>query len=83
MIVVCGRCGGFLLAENNHKTRTCPYCGSKVILEKAKKVAYAKSAVEASSILRKLKSESALKRRSLFTQDHAKVSDKPYSSQNC
>jgi DNA-directed RNA polymerase subunit RPC12/RpoP len=58
---MCSRCGGLLLAEEKHKTRTCPYCGSKVFVEKAKRMASAKTAYEASAILRKLKQESALK----------------------
>jgi len=57
LIVVCGKCGGFLLAKVKQKTRTCPYCGSKVLVEKVKKVASAKNAYEASEILRKLKSD--------------------------
>jgi len=62
LIVVCGRCGGFLLARAEQKTRTCPYCGSKVVLEKAKKIASAENAYEASKILRKLKSDASAKR---------------------
>ena len=62
LIVVCGRCGGFLLARAEQKTRTCPYCDSKVVLEKAKKIASAKNAYEASKILRKLKSDASAKR---------------------
>jgi len=56
LIVVCNRCGGFLLAKTEQKTRTCPYCGSKVELNKSKKVAVAKTAREASAILREIKS---------------------------
>ncbi|MBX5328328.1 MAG: DUF1922 domain-containing protein [Candidatus Bathyarchaeota archaeon] len=56
LIVVCSKCGGFLLAKAAQKTRTCPYCGFKVELKKAKKVASAKTAYEASAILRKIKS---------------------------
>jgi DNA-directed RNA polymerase subunit RPC12/RpoP len=59
IIVVCSKCGGYLLAKENQKTRTCPYCGSKVILEKAKKVAAAENATEASTLLRKLKEKAA------------------------
>ena len=62
LIVMCGRCGGFLLAKAEQKTRTCPYCGFKVLVEKAKKVASAKNAYEASEILRKLKSDASAKR---------------------
>jgi DNA-directed RNA polymerase subunit RPC12/RpoP len=62
LVVVCYNCGGLLLAKTEQKTRTCPYCGSTVILQKARKVASAKSASEASVILRKLKSEAATNR---------------------
>ena len=56
-VVVCSRCGGLLLAKAEQKTRTCPYCGFNIALQKAKKVASAKNANEASMILRKLKFE--------------------------
>jgi DNA-directed RNA polymerase subunit RPC12/RpoP len=63
LIVVCGKCGGFLLAKAEQKTRTCPYCGFKVLVEKAKKVASAKNAYEASEILRKLKSDAIQRKK--------------------
>jgi uncharacterized Zn finger protein (UPF0148 family) len=59
LVIVCPRCGGLLLAKNGTKTRTCPYCGHTVIVQKARKLASAKTASEASAILRKLKSEAA------------------------
>ena len=59
MIVACSKCGGFLLAKAEHKTRICPYCGSKVIVEKAKKVASAENAQKASAILQELKRKRA------------------------
>jgi DNA-directed RNA polymerase subunit RPC12/RpoP len=62
IIVVCGRCGGLLMAKADQKTRTCPYCGSRVDVDKARKVASAKSANEASIILRRLKSDAAARR---------------------
>lgn len=55
VIVVCGKCGGYLSARSSQKTRTCPYCGSKLRLEKAKRITSARSANEASILLRKLK----------------------------
>ena len=60
-VVACSRCGGLLLAKADQKTRTCPYCGSKVALDRAKKVASAEDAFEASKILRKLKTEASAK----------------------
>jgi DNA-directed RNA polymerase subunit RPC12/RpoP len=62
LIVVCNRCGGLLMAANDQKTRTCPYCGSRIDLKRAKKVASAKNAFEASEILRDLKSRKGFKR---------------------
>jgi DNA-directed RNA polymerase subunit M/transcription elongation factor TFIIS len=62
LIVVCGKCGGLLLARAEQKTRTCPYCGFKVDLDRAKKIASAQNANEASVVLRKLKYEAAAKR---------------------
>jgi len=63
LVVACGRCGGFLLAGAEQKTRTCPYCGSKVALDRAKRVASAENANEAAIILRRLKRDAALKRK--------------------
>jgi DNA-directed RNA polymerase subunit RPC12/RpoP len=50
------------MAKAGQKTRTCPYCGSRVDVDKARKVASAKSANEASIILRRLKSDAAARR---------------------
>jgi DNA-directed RNA polymerase subunit RPC12/RpoP len=62
LIVVCSRCGGLLMAANDQKTRTCPYCGSRIDLKRAKKIASAKNAFEASEILRDLKSRKGFSR---------------------
>jgi DNA-directed RNA polymerase subunit RPC12/RpoP len=62
IVAVCYRCGGFLLAQAEQKTRTCPYCGHTVVLERAKKLASANSAAEASEILRRLKSAEGARR---------------------
>ncbi|MEM3091019.1 MAG: DUF1922 domain-containing protein [Candidatus Bathyarchaeia archaeon] len=61
MIIVCNECGGYFLAKRGQKSRTCPYCGLRVLLEKAKKVASAENADEASLILRRLKEKAAAK----------------------
>ncbi len=68
VIVVCSKCGGLLLAKAEQKTRTCPYCGSKVEIEKAKKLASAKNAYEASTILRKLKADSVSAQKNVNRQ---------------
>jgi uncharacterized Zn finger protein (UPF0148 family) len=59
LIIVCPRCGGLLLAKTGTKTRSCPYCGHTVAVQKARKLASANTASEASTILRKMKSEAA------------------------
>lgn len=56
LIIICRSCGGLFLARENQKTRMCPYCNKYNDIRKAKKVASAKNAFEASQILRKLKS---------------------------
>ncbi len=61
-VVVCSKCGGFLLAKADQKTRTCPYCGSKVVLERAKKLGSAKTSLEASTLLQRLKQDAAGRR---------------------
>jgi DNA-directed RNA polymerase subunit RPC12/RpoP len=58
LVIQCGKCGGFLLAKADQKTRTCPYCGSQVFLAKARKIASAENAYAASEILKKLKANS-------------------------
>jgi DNA-directed RNA polymerase subunit RPC12/RpoP len=50
------------MTANDQKTRTCPYCGSRVDVRRAKKVASAKNAFEASEILRDLKSKKGFNR---------------------
>jgi DNA-directed RNA polymerase subunit RPC12/RpoP len=64
IIVVCSKCGGLLAAKAEQKTRTCPYCGFKIVLEKSKHVASANDASDASRILKILKMKAAEKRRS-------------------
>lgn len=62
LIIVCNRCGGFFLAADGQKTRTCPYCGKRVDVSKAKKVASAKNAFEASQMLRTMKQRKGFSR---------------------
>jgi DNA-directed RNA polymerase subunit RPC12/RpoP len=50
------------MASDNQKTRTCPYCGSRVDVRRAKKIASAENAFEASEILRNLKSKKGFNR---------------------
>ncbi len=57
LIVKCTKCGGLTLAAKDQKTKVCPYCGTQINLQKARKIAAANSAIEASEMLRKLKAE--------------------------
>ena len=57
IIVKCTQCGGLMLVAKAQKTKICPYCGTQVNLLKAKKIASAGTAMEASEILRKIKGE--------------------------
>lgn len=45
------------MAAETQKTRTCPYCGSRVQLTKANKIASADNAFQASEMLREMKSK--------------------------
>jgi DNA-directed RNA polymerase subunit RPC12/RpoP len=55
LVVVCGGCGRLLVAKADAKTRTCPYCGYRVSMHKAKRVASAKDAGQASKLVQRLK----------------------------
>ena len=55
MVVVCYKCGRFLLAKTGQKTRRCPYCEARLVLDKTKKVAHVKTAQKASNFIRALK----------------------------
>jgi DNA-directed RNA polymerase subunit RPC12/RpoP len=65
LIIACSRCGGLLLAKADQKTKICPYCGFKVNLRSAKKVASAKNAYDASKILQNLKTQKRFSRQKL------------------
>jgi DNA-directed RNA polymerase subunit RPC12/RpoP len=62
LIIECNRCGGLFMATDGQKTRTCPYCGARVDVKRAKKVASAKNAFEASEMLRTIKSRKGFNR---------------------
>ncbi|NIV44672.1 DUF1922 domain-containing protein [Candidatus Bathyarchaeota archaeon] len=55
LVITCYRCGQLLLAQARQKTRNCPHCGFRFKVDKSRKIAYAKSAREASLLLRQLK----------------------------
>jgi predicted RNA-binding Zn-ribbon protein involved in translation (DUF1610 family) len=55
LVIECPSCGGLLMAAEAQKTRTCPYCGAKIDLRRANRLAAAEDAFTASNILRELK----------------------------
>jgi DNA-directed RNA polymerase subunit RPC12/RpoP len=56
-VIVCYKCGRYLLATMDKKTRQCPYCEAKLILNRTKIIASAKTAREASNIIRTIKEQ--------------------------
>jgi len=54
-VIVCYNCGQLLLAKKSQKTRQCPHCAVKVAAERARVVAHAATAREASELIRALK----------------------------
>jgi DNA-directed RNA polymerase subunit RPC12/RpoP len=62
IIVICYKCGHYLIAKSDQKTRTCPSCSTRLKLIKTKKVVQLKSAHEASNYIRELKKRTAEKK---------------------
>jgi len=54
-VIVCYNCGRLLLAKDTQKTRQCPHCEARINAERTKRVASAKTAQEASRLIRMLK----------------------------
>lgn len=63
LVLKCTKCGGYILAAPDQKTKICPYCGITVNLQKAQRVAAAKDAIEASEIIKHLKAEKGFGRK--------------------
>jgi len=59
LIMKCPNCTGLFLAGHMQKTKICPYCGKSVNLQKAGCVAQAANSIEASEILKQLKTKNA------------------------
>jgi RNA polymerase subunit RPABC4/transcription elongation factor Spt4 len=55
LVAECPNCKRFLLAASDKKTRTCPYCGKRVVTEKARVIAHSENAEEARLVLQELK----------------------------
>jgi DNA-directed RNA polymerase subunit RPC12/RpoP len=63
LIIECTHCGGLFLSLYGRKTRTCPYCGKRVNVRKAKVLASAKSAFKSSKLLREIKNKKGFNRK--------------------
>lgn len=63
VVIKCPKCKGFLIAETNQKTKICPYCGVRITVNKAEKLAYADNVNEALTILKFLKMKRAEEKR--------------------
>jgi acetyl-CoA carboxylase beta subunit len=55
VIIKCPYCAGLFLSGYTQKTKLCTYCGKKVNLQKALRLAQAANAMEASEMLKQLK----------------------------
>lgn len=55
LVLSCSACNRYLLAISRNQTRSCPYCGKRIHLGKAKIYSRSESAEEARLLLQKLK----------------------------
>lgn len=73
VIITCNTCGGYSIAKSGQKTKTCPYCGSKIILQNARKIASTDSAEKATEMLKKLKEKAATRDANSSLKGYFKV----------
>jgi predicted RNA-binding Zn-ribbon protein involved in translation (DUF1610 family) len=57
LIIACPKCAKLLLAKQTQKTRSCPYCGTTIQTQKARKLAQAPNPYIASEMMRQLKTD--------------------------
>ncbi|MGD8565163.1 MAG: DUF1922 domain-containing protein [Candidatus Bathyarchaeota archaeon] len=69
LVIVCTECGGYLIANNDQKSRTCPYCGFRITLPKAAHVATGETLHEITMKLKELKMKSVGKKDFLRKYD--------------
>ncbi len=55
LVVECPNCKRFLLAASDKRTRTCVYCGKRLVVEDAREVARSEKAEEARLVLQEFK----------------------------
>ena len=62
VIIRCQRCHNLLLGNTRNKTRACPHCGQKIILQERKFLAKTESPKEAVVLIQALKKRDAFKK---------------------
>jgi DNA-directed RNA polymerase subunit RPC12/RpoP len=55
LVLQCSNCRRFLLAASDKRTRTCPYCGKRLVIGEERVVARSENAEEARLVLQELK----------------------------
>jgi DNA-directed RNA polymerase subunit RPC12/RpoP len=55
LVLQCSNCKRFLLAASDKRTRTCPYCGKRLVVGDERVVARSENAEEARLVLQELK----------------------------
>ena len=55
LVIMCYGCGKLVLVKAGQRTRVCPYCQKRILVEKARKIANVSSSREASEIIQMLK----------------------------
>ncbi len=55
LVVICNKCKKSLLAKENHKTRSCPYCGNHIKISNTKVIISTNDVTIAKDILKNYK----------------------------
>jgi len=55
LVIMCYGCGKLVLVKAEQRTKVCPYCQKRILVEKARKIANVSSPREASEIIQMLK----------------------------
>ena len=62
VVVRCPKCGGFLLGNTVHRTRSCPHCGHRSALRGLRVLGRTESPMEAVAMIQKMKKTRAEER---------------------
>jgi len=63
IIIECSQCGGLLLAIEKQKTKSCTYCGARIKIHKAIRIASAGNSYEASKKLKNYKEKKGFNKK--------------------